>query len=130
MKMTQQNVNVICVCDTETTQKNGPNNGSTLYMLSDQGANTPGQGTSEITITVDVGDTINWTITPLINFMTITLTNFVQTSGAGILQTTKTSSTTWQANCIGAGQVTYHFNFTILHDSNTYWWDPYININP
>lgn len=126
--MTQQNVNVICVFDTETTQKNGPNSSATVYMISDQGPGAAGQGTSELTITVNVGDTILWTLTPLISFMGVSFSSFVQTSGSGVLATKQLSSTQWQGYCEGQGQVTYHFNLQIANDKNTYTWDPYINI--
>ncbi len=128
--MTQQSVNVICVFDTETTQENGPNVGATVYMISDQGPTAAGQGTNELTITVNVGDTITWNLEPLINFMSVSFTSFVQTSGNGVLATRQISSTQWAANCLGSGQVTYHFNLQIANDTNTYSWDPFININP
>ncbi|AUN33601.1 hypothetical protein [Niveispirillum cyanobacteriorum] len=128
--MSQQNVNVICVFDTETTQENGPGVGATVYMISDQGPGAAGQGTNELTVTVNVGDTITWTLVPLISFMSVSFTSFVQTSGSGVLSTRQISSTQWQANCLGKGQVTYHFNLQIANDTNTYSWDPFITINP
>ncbi|MBJ7415817.1 MAG: hypothetical protein JHC88_10270 [Niveispirillum sp.] len=128
--MTQQNVNVICVFDTETTQENGPNVAATVYMISDQGPSAAGQGTSELTITVNVGDTITWTLVPLLSFMSVSYTGFEQTAGTGVLSTRQISSTQWTANCLGSGQVTYHFNLQIANDGNTYWWDPFITINP
>jgi hypothetical protein len=127
--MTQQTVNVICVLDTETTQKAGSGTPATVYMISDQGTAASGQGSNELTITVNAGDTIIWTLVPLISFMTSTFTAFDQTSGTGTLKTSQNSSTQFTAQCIGAGSVTYHFNLQIIDDTNTYSWDPYITIS-
>lgn len=127
--MTQQNVNVICVFDTESTQENGPGTPATVYMISDQGPSAAGQGTSELTVTVNVGDTITWTLSPLVSFMQVSFTAFTQTGGSGVLVTKQLSSTQWQAYCEGAGQVVYHFTLKIANDPNSYNWDPYITIN-
>src|SRR5687768_13300644 len=112
--MTQQTVNVICVLDTETTQQGGSGTPATVYMISDQGTKAAGQGTNELTITVSAGDTIIWTLVPLISFMTSSFTAFEQTSGSGVLTTSQISTTQFTAQCMKAGSVTYHFNLQII----------------
>ncbi|MDB4948132.1 MAG: hypothetical protein JWM27_781 [Gemmatimonadetes bacterium] len=119
--MSEKTINCLCVVDTAATV----NGTTTVYMLDDNG--DPNQGSNELTINCDIGDTINFNVASIIPTWGCVLTAFVPATSPALFVPNYVNGV-WTGIVNSKGNMTYHFNFTVNGQPGTYNWDPFINV--
>ena len=95
--------------------------------------NDPSQGSFEMTIYCNVGNTIRWVAAAHNGTDTVELTAFIDGGGTDVFgghPPTHQTDGSFQGTTSGSGHETYHYNFTVNGGNTTYWWDPFIQCNP
>jgi len=120
--MSEKTINVLIIVDTYATV----NGTTTVYMVDDNG--DASQGSRELNIQCEVGDTINWFVTSILPTWGCVLTEFTPEGGTSVMNPINENGV-WTAYVSGTGtNVPYTFTFTINGQPGTYTWDPYITV--
>jgi len=120
--MSEKSINCLIIVDTEATV----NGTTTVYMVDDNG--DASQGSSELTINCEVGDTINFNVASIIPTWGCALTGLTYNSGQAVLFRPGFKNGVWTGTVEQKGNMQYSFTFTISPSSTQYTWDPFITV--
>ncbi|WP_062056594.1 AidA/PixA family protein [Aquimarina longa] len=100
------------------------------YLTATDNNGDPNQGSNEITVNANVGNTLRWVGKSKNGTDTVQLTAFVfrgETNLFGENLPSKQSDGSYMGKLVTTGTEVYSFSFTINNVPTTYNWDPYIN---
>ncbi len=119
--MSEKTINCLIIVDTAATV----NGTTTVYMIDDNG--DASQGSNELNIHCDIGDTLNFNIASIIPSWGCVLTKFTPGSGTPVINPNYENGV-WTGVVNKKGQLQYTWTFTVNGQPDSYTWDPFITV--